>query len=76
MHLVSEYLLSHVTLLVRTESIIRTAGNLLPVEVSMPSLLGDDDEESQSQQRPRQSEPESLDAVSGHGKGKRKAPPE
>ncbi|KIJ69857.1 hypothetical protein HYDPIDRAFT_104495 [Hydnomerulius pinastri MD-312] len=43
-------------------------GNLLPVEVSHPSLLDDEDEESR-----RAPVPESPVAV---GKGKRKAPPE
>ncbi|KAH7931324.1 hypothetical protein BV22DRAFT_1077247 [Leucogyrophana mollusca] len=46
------------------------AGNLLPVEVSQPSLLDDDEEET----RPRAQATPSLD--SPVGKGKRKAHPE
>lgn len=44
-------------------------GNLLPVEVSQPSLVDEEDEEPRRAQPP----PESPAAV---GKGKRKAPPE
>ncbi|KAH7916791.1 hypothetical protein BJ138DRAFT_1121597 [Hygrophoropsis aurantiaca] len=46
------------------------AGNLLPVEVSQPSLLDDDEEEPKS----RAQTMSSIDSPAG--KGKRKAPPE